>query len=343
MTTPNREDENVIHPEESEVIPPPRDLQSRDTYTPQSQYPRNGGDANNDWMKPVIASVVVVLLALGGLYFANVFVQNSKFVEYSEEVLSVLNGFDESIQAMETELNATLDTVPTTITSKINEGINDIESDISNLRNQVQTAVSEANSVGNDYSNLNSSLNNIQSKINSLESSVSSLNSEISTVVTESDIDALVQTLKNLQARIEDIEESMPSGDGGDTTSGELTATIKQQTDYLLVSGNESVGVLRITIENNTDKDMEDIILGIGFRLPYTVSVDSLTISGGLQGWMPASPYDILYQRIAGWGYSLQANKKLVFDITAKFSNGGNDIGQQYYEAELFIESWSYK
>lgn len=350
----NRPDENgnIINPdEEPEIIPPPDSggrYQVERIHQPQPRS-QNGGDSGFDWMKAILASIGVSVITAGVLIFGGILVPSGEYTKYQNDVLELLNSYDTVIQRIEADLDQALADIPNTITSKVDDGINNIKTQINDLKTQVQTAVNDANSASNGYDNLNSSFNNIQSKITSLENSVSSLNSQMSTVITQSDLDDISQTLDTIKAQIGVLETELDKitsgsgGDGGSTTTGELTVDIKQQTNYLTIVGNESIGIMRITIENTTDKDMEDIILGIGFQLPYSVSVDSLMITGGLQGWIPASPFDILYQRTAGWGYTLQANSKITFDITAKFSDGGTDIGQQYYAVELFLESWDYK
>jgi hypothetical protein len=248
------------------------------------------------------------------------------------ELTNRIKVLENSNETLSSEITAQLSTALGEIDDKVTGLENSINQKVSGYINSSAASTMIQTAIQSSESSLRVAINNVANDLTILSNRVStSIPTGITTQITD-----LTNRLNDLMERVDELEEDDPVI----SQSEPITVSMKQQSGYLYYDSSEnvSVGTLRVTIANTSGKDVEDIIIGIGFTLPYTVAPTSLVLTGGTLGWS-AYPYNLLYQRTNGWGYTIKANSKLTFDVIAKFNN----IGQPQYTAEIYLEEWSYK
>jgi outer membrane murein-binding lipoprotein Lpp len=269
---------------------------------------------------PAIAAIVVFIIGtiLVGMMGGGSLVTKDDFTTNIQGITKAID-----------DMKVTLDT-----------SVADYQRDIKTVTQSIQGSVDS--SINNKVADLNArivALEAIGGKLDTLNSTVTELSQQKDAQTTS--INGLIANIQSLQdelddatERLEELEENtVPSGT---TDSSLVVATISPKYDYLYEEDGESYCIMRVTVENNTGKPIEGVILGIGMTIHSGTTPTTATVTGG-QGWKvyPSK----LYYRTAGWGYTIQAGKKLHFEVTATF----NDIDTPPYSAEVFVEEWSYK
>jgi len=332
MDNPNNEQEN---PEEIIDTTPPRATQreiEEDSQPPigESRNKINLGrfNFNNDWVRSIVASIVTVLFIL---FIVLPMAGGGNFVtkkDFESNFANISASINETISTLNTK-SASLDTALNGLSSKVDEAVSSkISNQLANITQQANNAVSSANSA-------KETANNFDSKINTLTNDVATLTSKITALIAR--IDAIEVAIDEILA-----EEDTGGSSGGNATNEYVTVKLKIQggMPYMAVSDNQSQAVMRIIIENKTDKDIEDVVIGL-YIIPYPIQDTNLTtmkITGGALGWIKSATSDF-YFYTGGWGYKLKSHEIITIDIGVKCNN----IGNASYTAEASIIDWSYK
>lgn len=280
---------------------------------------------------PAIAAIVVFIIGtiLVGMMGGGSLVTKDDFTTNIQGITKAID-----------DMKVTLDT-----------SVADYQRDIKTVTQSIQGSVDSA--INNKVADLNARIVALES----IDAQLTNLNTTVTTLINHKDaqtttINGLIANIQSLQEELDNATErikilepdpvTLTPGTGYDP----ITVTVQQQSPYLVTntvgSVDYSVAVVRIYVKNNsTAKTVEDVRIGLGFTLPYGYSglVSSLVVDGGTQGWI-ASPYNVLYQVTAGWGYTLKPGEKITIQAVATF----NDIDNPQYTVETFIEDgWSYK
>ena len=284
-------------------------------------------------MKAVPAVIISVVLMFAVLYVAIM----PKYVTIADNKVNM------------EAIIADLATVKTAVANFPTSQANDVTS----LKTQLSQLTDQLDTLDTSLGNLQKSMTNyvessaFTTEINAIKTQITSLQSSITSPVAigeiQADIANIQTVVEGLADRITTLETTpTPTVTPTPTTTpvtDPITVAIQQQAPYMYVSDNQSVAVMRVTIQNNTDKDVQDVVVGIGINLPAgTFMPTESKFQGGTAGWT-LSPYNILYQVTAGWGYTIKANEKLTFEVVGKFNN----IGSTQYTAQIYLEGWNYK
>lgn len=331
MDDPNKE--NEIQPPQIDEKPPAatraelaQELPPEPPITPERPRGRSAsGLLENTWFKAIassVAAVVVIVYALMPMFGGGSYVTKQDFESNISNISVTLNEAIGNLNAKTTELDDAINNLPNTVKSEVTSA----------LATQLATVNQQVADVVSDVSQYDSIIESLKSNSTTALQQNAELREDINALITE--LDEVITLVASLEAEVAVLVEE-------ETTSPSnvpVTAVIRQQTNYLMVNetDNVSYGVMRMTIENTSDKELTDIVIGLYFNC--TTIPTTGTVIGGMLPWIPTQ-YSALYYRSGGWGYSIQANSKLVFEVSVKFNN----IGAAYYTAEVMVESWAYK
>jgi len=282
----------------------------------QERYPEKQVNNNrNDMMKQygmtaAITVLIVILMSYVGL-------GNFATKSYAESRLA--------------EITATVDTAIT----NVNNASTQLNTQISTMNSQIDAKVTTG--VSTATNTLNNSISNLSSKIDNLNNSVSTLTQNYNGAIQS--INSMQSTIDTLEGRIVELETeaaAIPDEDDEDA----VAISVRQQSELIIISANQSVSTVRITVTNTTSKDIENIMLGMGVQLiPYTGTITS--VSGGATGWY-AYPGAPLYYRTSGWGIAIDAGEKKTFDVIIYFAFPQTASGTGQYTVDAYVEDWDY-
>ena len=292
------------------------------------QAPSKGD--NGGLLKIAGIALVVSLVAIFVYSYLVGGLATKKYTDVTFAPTATLTQLQADIASAKAKLDTELAGLPVTVSTQVNTSIgefatkiNQANADIGALQNQVNNL----NNLQNNYADLVNKYNALSEQLTQLAEDVN----EINTMLTD------------YETRIKNLEDKIVPSTNNPTGNELVKVSIKQQSPYLFVdTDNRSTGYLRVTITNTTGKDVENVIIGLGFDIGYNINPIALNITGGILGWT-SYPYNNLYWVTGGWGYTIKANDKLVFDVVAKFATSSGNIGTPQYEVTAVVESWDYK
>lgn len=280
-----------------------------------------------------LVAIFIYSYLVGGL-------ATKKYTDVTFAPTATLTQLQADIASAKAKLDTELAGLPVTVSTQVNTSIgefatkiNQANADIGALQNQVNNL----NNLQNNYADLVNKYNALSEQLTQLAEDVN----EINTMLTD------------YETRIKNLEDKIVPSTNNPTGNELVKVSIKQQSPYLFVdTDNRSTGYLRVTITNTTGKDVENVIIGLGFDIGYNINpivLNGNSLAGGILGFTPY-PYNNLYWVTGGWGYTIKANDKLVFDVVASFGTKISDnpvkygnIGTSQYEVTAVVESWDYK
>lgn len=315
-----------------------------------------------DW-KAALTGAVIAILIIFVVYSFLMPVVGKKVYEADitrlENDLVAVRAVNVAIDKRVATLEDSNNTLVTTINNKLAVAIDSINTKTNSLENLINQKISGFVTSSEVDNRIHDSLVSIKEDISSFSSDIASFSSQLNGLDTKinntvldkiasysSDIDAIKVRLSAIETSITNLSDTTVPNNNEDV----LKITVKQQSPYLSVytttTEDCSLGYLRLTITNTTNKDIENIIVGLGINLPAFVMPNKSSISGGTLGWS-VYPYSNLYWVTSGWGYTIKAGDKLVLDVVVKLWNDNagviSNIGNPQYLAETYVESWDYK
>jgi hypothetical protein len=203
----------------------------------------------------------------------------------------------------------------------------------------------------NKYNSLNT--DSLKADLEQVKVDVASVKTDIGELKNDNstDLNDLVTRIAALETRIAALEAKMGSG-SGTTTSEAITAKIKTQFwDYIVLPAPGTTAAstqLRLDLQNNTARDISDVVVVVAFAPQSYVTVDWDTgypqITGGLTTWTlyPYGGYGIAF--FNSWGLNLAANEKktITLTLTMKLKTAVTQ-NIQWVPEDVSVEDFTYK
>jgi septation ring formation regulator EzrA len=225
------------------------------------------------------------------------------------------------------------------------------EQDIATIRgfgtriDNLEAAVASLNS---KLANINTST--LQTDVNQAKTDIAAIKTELEKLTTagtenQTKVDALTAKVTELETRIKTLEAKLTPAT---PTADAITATIKPQFwDYVSLPANtiSQDATLRLTLQNNSGKDLTDVTLSIGFYpsvqmvMPWTTGYPTLT--GGITQWA-ISTYGgtttSAFIFINGFGLSLKAGETKTINLTLSLRLTTGLAQEIRWEPDIYVE-----
>lgn len=308
--------------------------------SPETGTERFGRQRRDDMPPPpkptanplILMALAIVISIVGTLYYlnSNVLSQFANKAEIQAQVTAVTDiasklRTDMTNQAnqLQTSIANGLSGIPNTITTQINTALSNVTSQISSMQSSVNDVKSQVSSQNTKIDKSTSEIALVNSKLDALVKADTDINSKITTLQTE---------LAAAQTRITVLENS--GGGGGNTVTNPLAVTIKTIANTLSLSQSVSTsgvtttttntlsGSIRLSVANNSNKDINDAMLDIMFgfsppipNLNYTNSTATL-VGGSVPFTIQLIDPNELEFYNAAWGLKVPSNQSLNLFLT---------------------------
>jgi len=313
-------------------------------------------------IQTIVISVVVAILVfmgMGILGFGN-FVTKKGFTANMQGIVTTLDkakadlatsktAVDNAVAGITDKVNTQVNSSIASVINQINSNITSISSKIDSVQVQVQTAISNSTNALSKSESVVSSITNINASINSIKADIGNLQASLTT---------LNNTITALTVRVKTLEDEQVATPTSPTDLLTFTVnTISNMPVTMTISANNTVysGTWQLIIKNNTNKVVDQLVLGVGiisatgtpFPTATWVSGYPQLISNGGSVLWTYQPSGAGLMFVSGWGYgvsqlSIPANSQISLWLTLQLDVTTTPIIPLYYQLVLqpFMQSY---
>lgn len=276
------------------------------------QSRRSGGGGNPliqiGVISAIVAAVVMMVMSSMGLL---PFVSKADFTKNVQGIIATIDKNKMDLSATVEGLRVAVNNIPNTVTTQVN---NVMSQTVNQFNAQVKTVTDQYNPLAASVSAIDKKTtdNNmaLQTKIDALTKT----ESDQQKVLTDQKI-ANDATIKALQDRIVALEAKTITPP---TVAKSVTAKIKQMSSALLPINDTTLSAgIKVTLTNNTNVAVEDIILEIAVATDVITGYASSTLTGAGTVWQGQGvPWNQKSFMNTQWGLNLAANETKTLYLT---------------------------